>query len=195
MLAHDEAHDVSPPPMGGKRRPGPTHPTYGLPTEDWPMIIHRVVEKNEPLRRVAAAYGVSHETIRRILLHVQKPRGQQEASRSCSSDRGAMTFWQQESLRMRVVATCPSTFPCLFPAPCLQVQGRETDGPLCAAGLIGTPQAEPRRAVQQREAPGQGTGEGGKQDICGVCAGTTPALQAEAGWVPIAGNTPCARIS
>jgi len=41
--------------------------------------MHRVVEKNEPLRRVAAAYGVSHETIRRILLHVQKPRGQQEA--------------------------------------------------------------------------------------------------------------------
>ena len=40
------------------------------------MIIHRVVEKNEPLRTVAAEYGVSHETIRRIMLHVQKQRGQ-----------------------------------------------------------------------------------------------------------------------
>ncbi len=79
LLAHDEAQDASPPLMGSKRRPGPKHTTYGLPTEHWPMIIHRVVEQNEPLRTVAAAFGVSHETIRRILLHVQKPRGQPEA--------------------------------------------------------------------------------------------------------------------
>ena len=79
LLAHDETHDASPPPMGGKRRPGPKHPKYALPTERWPMIIHRVVENNEPLRAVAQEYGVSHETIRRIMLHVQKPRGQQEA--------------------------------------------------------------------------------------------------------------------
>src|SRR6266516_469254 len=79
LLSHDEAHDASPPPMGGKRRPGPKHPTYGLPTEHWSMIIHRVVENSEPLRTVAAAYGVSHETIRRLMLHVQKQRGQQEA--------------------------------------------------------------------------------------------------------------------
>ncbi len=46
--------------------------------------------------------------------------------------------WQQESLRMRVVPTCTSTFPCNFPAQCLQVQGRDADGPLCAAGLIDT---------------------------------------------------------
>jgi hypothetical protein len=43
------------------------------------MVIHRVVENNEPLRAVAQEYGVSHETIRRIMLHVQKQRGQQEA--------------------------------------------------------------------------------------------------------------------
>ncbi len=49
--------------------------------------------------------------------------------------------WQQEGLRIRVVATCPSTFPCLFPAPCQQVQGRDADGPSCAAGPVGTPQA------------------------------------------------------
>jgi len=42
-------------------------------------VVQRVVEQNEPLRAVAAAYGVSPETIRRILLHVQKRRGQQEA--------------------------------------------------------------------------------------------------------------------
>ena len=79
MLAHDGAYDVSPPPIVSKRRPGPKHPTYGIPTEYWPLIIHRVVEQKEPLRTVAAAYGVSHETIRRIMLHVQKQRGQQEA--------------------------------------------------------------------------------------------------------------------
>ena len=76
LLAHDETPDAGPPPMGGKRRLGPKHPKYGVPTEHWPMIIHRVVEKNEPLRTVAAEYGVSHETIRRIMLHVQKQRGQ-----------------------------------------------------------------------------------------------------------------------
>jgi len=99
-----------------------------------------------------------------------------------------MTFWRQESLRMRVVATCPSTFPCLFPAPCLQVQAREADGPLRAAALLGTPQAEHSRAIQQQEAPGQGRGEGGKQDRSWVGPGTSPALQAEAGWFPIAGT-------
>jgi len=35
-----------------------------------------------------------------------------------------MTSWQQESLHMCVVATCTATFPCLFPAYCLQVRGR-----------------------------------------------------------------------
>jgi hypothetical protein len=79
LLAHDDAHDSGPPAIVVKRRPGPTHPKYGVPTEHWPMIIHRVVENNEPLRAVAQEYGVSHETIRRILLQVQKQRGQQEA--------------------------------------------------------------------------------------------------------------------
>jgi hypothetical protein len=43
------------------------------------MVVQRVVEQQESLRTVAATYGVSHETIRRLLLHLQKPRGQQEA--------------------------------------------------------------------------------------------------------------------
>ena len=42
-------------------------------------MVQRVLEQQESLRTVAAAYGVSHETIRRILLVVQKQRGQQEA--------------------------------------------------------------------------------------------------------------------
>jgi hypothetical protein len=38
-----------------------------------------VIEREEPLRTVAAAYGVSHETIRRLLLHTHQQHGQQEA--------------------------------------------------------------------------------------------------------------------
>ena len=79
LLTHDEAHDVSPPPILSNRRPGPKHPRYGIPTELWPMVMHRVVENHEPLRAVAHEYGVSHETIRRSMLHVQNQRGWQEA--------------------------------------------------------------------------------------------------------------------
>ena len=79
VLAHGETADASPPPMGGKRRPGPTCPAYGLPASHWPSVVQRVVEQNEPLPTVAEASGVSHETIRGIMLAVQKPRGQPEA--------------------------------------------------------------------------------------------------------------------
>src|SRR5213078_1293361 len=82
LLAHDEAYDVSPPPMVSKRRPGPIHPKYSLPAEHWPTVIHRVVEQKEPLRTVAAAYGVSPETIRRLLRAATKEHVQQEAQRS-----------------------------------------------------------------------------------------------------------------
>jgi hypothetical protein len=78
-LAHDETHDASPPPIVSKRRPGPKLPKYGIPPEHWPLIMQRVVENNESLRAIAQEYGVSHETIRRIMHHVQKQRGQQEA--------------------------------------------------------------------------------------------------------------------
>ncbi len=76
------ANTASPPPIVGKRRPGPRHPKYGIPAEHWPMVIHRIVEQKEPLRTVAAAYGVSHETIRRLIRAATKEHGQQEAQRS-----------------------------------------------------------------------------------------------------------------
>jgi IS30 family transposase len=37
------------------------------------MVVQRVVEQKESLRTVAAAYGVSHETIRRLLHRHQRP--------------------------------------------------------------------------------------------------------------------------
>ena len=79
LLAEDETLEGSNPPLLKHRRPGPKHPNYGIPADLWPTVVQRVVEQKEPLRTVAAAYGVSHETIRRIILHVQKQHGQQEA--------------------------------------------------------------------------------------------------------------------
>jgi hypothetical protein len=59
---------------------------------------------------------------------------------------------------------CAILPPFVFPVPCLPVQGKDEESPSCAAHPVGTPQAEPRRAVQQREGPGQGMGKDGKQD-------------------------------
>ena len=78
LLAEDELFQRSNPPLLKHRRPGPKHPNYGIPADLWPTVVHRVVEQKESLRTVAAAYGVSHETIRRILLHSHHLRGNQE---------------------------------------------------------------------------------------------------------------------
>ena len=79
LLARDELSQSRNPPLLKRRRPGPQHPNDGIPADLWPTVVQRVMEQKEPLRTVAPAYGVSHETIRRIMLHVQKERGQQEA--------------------------------------------------------------------------------------------------------------------
>ena len=80
LLAEDETPEGSHPPVVIKhRRPGPKHPKFGIPAELWSTVVQRVVEQKEPLRTVAAAYGVSHETIRRLLFRVQRQRGQQES--------------------------------------------------------------------------------------------------------------------
>ena len=79
LLAGDGLAQRNNPLLIKHRLPGPKHPNYGIPAEQWPTVAHRVMEQKESLRTVAAAYGVSHETIRRLLLHVPKQRGQQEA--------------------------------------------------------------------------------------------------------------------
>jgi hypothetical protein len=43
------------------------------------MVMHRVVEQKEPLCSVAAAFGVSYETIRRLIRVAMKEHVQQEA--------------------------------------------------------------------------------------------------------------------
>jgi len=59
-----------PPPT--KRRPGPAKPKHGIPSIEWPTVLHRITENQEPLRKVANDYGVSHETIRRTVHKAQK---------------------------------------------------------------------------------------------------------------------------
>ena len=77
--ASEEPAEGSPPPAVIKhRRPGPKHLTYGIPTSKWSIVVQRVAELKEPLRTVAA-YGVSHETMRRISLLTRQWRGQQDA--------------------------------------------------------------------------------------------------------------------
>jgi hypothetical protein len=70
LLAGDELVQSGYPPLLKRRRPGPKHPNYGIPADLWPTVVQRVVEQQEPLRTVAAAYDVSHETIRRIIRHI-----------------------------------------------------------------------------------------------------------------------------
>ncbi len=76
LLAEDETPEESHLTVLKHRRPGPKRSIYDIPASEWPTVVRRVVEKKEPLRTVAAAYGVSHETIRRIIRQVLKQRGQ-----------------------------------------------------------------------------------------------------------------------
>jgi hypothetical protein len=50
-----------------QEHPGPCEPHHAIPPEAWLDVVHRVREHHEPFRQVATDYGVSHETIRRLL--------------------------------------------------------------------------------------------------------------------------------
>jgi hypothetical protein len=57
-----------------KQRSSAAKPRHGIPAAEWPNVLRRVTENEEPLREVAEDYGVSHETVRRT---VQAARQQQ----------------------------------------------------------------------------------------------------------------------
>jgi len=44
------------------------------PLHEWPTVLQRVLENKESLRKVADDYGVSHETIRRVVRAAHKKR-------------------------------------------------------------------------------------------------------------------------
>jgi hypothetical protein len=45
---------------------------YSIPREEWPIVMKRILEIHEPYRKVANDYGVSHETIRRLICAASK---------------------------------------------------------------------------------------------------------------------------
>jgi hypothetical protein len=57
-----------PPILTAQQHPGSKKPKNGIPSEEWPNVVSRVIENQEPLRMVADDYGVSYETVRRAVL-------------------------------------------------------------------------------------------------------------------------------
>lgn len=54
------------------RRPGPKALRRSIPLEDWPVVVRRIVENQEPLRKVAGDYEVSYETVRHVVHKAQR---------------------------------------------------------------------------------------------------------------------------
>src|SRR5258708_33917732 len=67
LLAHEQLLGSMPPLLSTQERPGPKQTNRGTPSQEWPQGVHSVLEHHEPLRQVASGYGVSHETVRRLL--------------------------------------------------------------------------------------------------------------------------------
>ena len=67
LLAVEQLLGSLPPLLTSQQYSGPHEPHRGIPPEEWPNVVRRVIENHESLRQVAVDYGVSHETVRRIL--------------------------------------------------------------------------------------------------------------------------------
>jgi DNA invertase Pin-like site-specific DNA recombinase len=61
--------DVEPVPE--QRRPGPREIPYGIPEHAWHIVLARVAD-HESYRTIAKDYGVSRETIRRLVQDSKK---------------------------------------------------------------------------------------------------------------------------
>ena len=53
-----------------QRQPGPNDPHWKIPATEWHIVLHRI-DQGEPLRKVASDYGVSYETVRRVIQAVE----------------------------------------------------------------------------------------------------------------------------
>src|SRR6266480_7671302 len=74
LLALEQLLGSIPPFLTAQEHPGPREPQHSIPAEEWPKVVRRVSENREPLRQVAADYGVSYETIRRLLRAFRKKK-------------------------------------------------------------------------------------------------------------------------
>src|SRR5207237_4859038 len=66
LRAEDEKAQV-PTVIEKQRRLGPTSIPSGIPADEWPTVLRPVLEDHISYRKVADDYGVSRETIRRLL--------------------------------------------------------------------------------------------------------------------------------
>jgi hypothetical protein len=67
LLALEQMLGSIPPIVSAEQHPGPRESHHGIPAEEWPNVVCHVRETHESLRQVAAEYGVSHETVGRLL--------------------------------------------------------------------------------------------------------------------------------
>src|SRR6266480_4522860 len=67
LLALEQLLGSIPPIVSAQQHPGPRESHHGIPPEEWPNVVRRVREHHESLRQVATDYGVSRETVRRLL--------------------------------------------------------------------------------------------------------------------------------
>ena len=74
LLALEQVPGSIPSLLTAQEHPVPREPQHGIPVEEWPKVVRRVSENREPLRQVAADYGVSYETIRRLLRAFRKKK-------------------------------------------------------------------------------------------------------------------------
>ncbi len=72
VLTHLHLRSDTPLPPVTKRRHGLAKPKHGIPPAEWPTVLRRVLDNQEPLRKVADEYGVSYETVRRTILAARK---------------------------------------------------------------------------------------------------------------------------
>lgn len=98
LLALEQVLHNIPPIVSTQQHPGPCAPHYGIPAEEWPNVVRRVSDNRESLRQVAADYGVSHETVRRVLRTPDRKERDKPLSSPCLSlkkldERGDHSCW------------------------------------------------------------------------------------------------------
>jgi hypothetical protein len=71
-------------PSYAQRHPG-SDLHWKIPVAEWPKVLHRI-DQGEPLRKVADDYGVSHETIRRLIRSCQKKGASSDSDRATGND-------------------------------------------------------------------------------------------------------------
>ena len=54
LLALEHLLGSIPPLLPSQQHAGPREPHYGIPPEEWPSVVRRVMEEHESLRQVAA---------------------------------------------------------------------------------------------------------------------------------------------